>query len=166
MVRTRSQTISIERQNPNPNNALAEIREKSKSMAEGRYIDRNLNRPKSPRKRLSSIKKQKAKRDSMKFELMLKNTKENLSKVKNYLLSSILGIHHSFFYINRLPIAFWRIFGSSKKVCLIKSTSQSLTAKRRKNSSRLQLLSKTSQILRFLCKITEESTFYIQKFRS
>lgn len=72
MVRTRSKSVFIERQNQN--DTLREIRERA-------GIRHPINPKKSPRKRSILKQKKKEKRNSKKFESLLSDQKENLSKV-------------------------------------------------------------------------------------
>lgn len=73
MVRTRSQSVFIQRQNID-SDIFAEIREKA-------IHRRPIDPRQSPRKRSISKQKRKDKRHSMEFAKLLSNKKENLSKV-------------------------------------------------------------------------------------
>lgn len=80
-IRTRSQHAMMDRQNQitmESQNVQAEIRKKAEIAAE-----RRLNQPpKSPRSQSASKQKMMTKRNSKKFERLLKCKKKNLSKVR------------------------------------------------------------------------------------
>lgn len=73
MVHTRSKTAA----SPKPNDTLRLIREKVEELANSRQI----NRLRSPSKRYALKQKRMAKKDAIKFERLITNVKENLSKV-------------------------------------------------------------------------------------
>lgn len=124
MVRTRSKSMFIERQNHQ--DLFDAIVEKARNR---RPIDAH----RSPRKQIISKQQRKAKRNSMTFERILLEMKENLSKVNTIercfcLFQEILFIfQHAVMdsiFMNRFPIAIYPIAHRNNQALLIKFMKQ------------------------------------------